>query len=337
MPSTSPASSPCVRCTSASSCPRRAAATIGARHDRARHGNVARHDGAGLEHGEHRRADHGRRRPTTGRRQPACGEHRRRLRRPTPPATADDERDDDADDRARLDAGVDRAGRHDGHAPRRLRDAGDGRSCARSRASSAAVGPAGGAGDEVFDRDSAEVQLDQGRGWTVVVGLSSSGENDLERPRPAVLRRRPAADVPVGPAGHRARRRDPVGADGATSRSSAAASRSPAASPRARPRSLSRVLNRGAFPTQVEVRRVDTVSPTLGEDSLRASIFAGLAGVAVLVLVLLLFYRRLTVLIAAGMIVWGMLIYSISRVHLADDQLRPDAWPASPASWCRSA
>ena len=48
-------------------------------------------------------------------------------------------------------------------------------------------------------------------------------------------------------------------------------------------RSLSRVLNRGAFPTQVEVRRVDTVSPTLGKDSLRASIFAGLVGIALLV------------------------------------------------------
>jgi preprotein translocase subunit SecD len=77
-------------------------------------------------------------------------------------------------------------------------------------------------------------------------------------------------------------------------------------------RSLSRVLNRGAFPTQVEVRRVDTVSPTLGQDSLRASIFAGLVGVLLLVLVLVAFYRRLTLLIAAGMIVWGMLIYSVS-------------------------
>ncbi len=77
-------------------------------------------------------------------------------------------------------------------------------------------------------------------------------------------------------------------------------------------RSLARVLNRGAFPTDVEVRRVDTVSPTLGEDSMRASIFAGLVGIALLLVFLILFYRRLTLLIAAGMIVWGMLIYSVS-------------------------
>ena len=77
-------------------------------------------------------------------------------------------------------------------------------------------------------------------------------------------------------------------------------------------RSLSRVLNRGAFPTDVEVRRVDTVSPTLGEDSMRASIFAGLIGIALLLVFLILFYRRLTLLIAAGMVVWAMLIYSVS-------------------------
>ncbi len=72
------------------------------------------------------------------------------------------------------------------------------------------------------------------------------------------------------------------------------------------------MLNRGAFPTDVEVRRVDTVSPTLGEDSMRASIFAGLIGIALLLVFLILFYRRLTLLIAAGMVVWGMLIYSVS-------------------------
>ena len=77
-------------------------------------------------------------------------------------------------------------------------------------------------------------------------------------------------------------------------------------------RDLSRVLNRGAFPTDVEVRRVQTVSPTLGEDSLRASIIAGIVGIVLLLVLLIVFYRRLTLLIVAGLIVWGMLIYSVS-------------------------
>ena len=54
------------------------------------------------------------------------------------------------------------------------------------------------------------------------------------------------------------------------------------------------------------------MSPTLGKDSLKASMFAGLVGVGLLVVGLLFFYRRLTLLIAMGMVVWGMLIYSIS-------------------------
>ena len=46
---------------------------------------------------------------------------------------------------------------------------------------------------------------------------------------------------------------------------------------------------------------------------MRASIFAGLAGIAPAACSLLIvFYRRLTLLIAAGMIVWGMLIYSVA-------------------------
>jgi preprotein translocase subunit SecD len=45
---------------------------------------------------------------------------------------------------------------------------------------------------------------------------------------------------------------------------------------------------------------------------MRASIFAGLVGVALLLLLLIVFYRRLTLLIALGMAVWAMLIYSVS-------------------------
>ena len=79
-------------------------------------------------------------------------------------------------------------------------------------------------------------------------------------------------------------------------------------------RSLARVLNRGAFPVDVEVRRVETVSPTLGEDSLRASVFAGLVGVVLLLGVLFVFYRWLTPLIALGLVVWGIPIYSIAAI-----------------------
>ena len=77
-------------------------------------------------------------------------------------------------------------------------------------------------------------------------------------------------------------------------------------------RELARVLDRGAFPVQVHAETVQTVSATLGEDSLRAAVFAGLAGVALVLLLLAYFYRRLILVVVAGVAVWGMLIYSAS-------------------------
>jgi preprotein translocase subunit SecD len=77
-------------------------------------------------------------------------------------------------------------------------------------------------------------------------------------------------------------------------------------------RSLARVIDRGAFPVRVEPATVQTVSPTLGQDSLTASVLAGLVGVALVLVMLIIFYRYLTLLVLAGMAVWGMLIYSVS-------------------------
>ena len=47
---------------------------------------------------------------------------------------------------------------------------------------------------------------------------------------------------------------------------------------------------------------------------MRASIFAGLVGIVLVLLLLLVFYRRLTGLIVLGLIVWGMLIYSAAAL-----------------------
>ena len=77
-------------------------------------------------------------------------------------------------------------------------------------------------------------------------------------------------------------------------------------------RSLARVLNRGAFPVNVEAQNVQTVSATLGSDSMRAAVFAGLAGIVLVLLLLAYFYRRLITVVLAGMAVWAMLIYSAS-------------------------
>jgi preprotein translocase subunit SecD len=79
-------------------------------------------------------------------------------------------------------------------------------------------------------------------------------------------------------------------------------------------RSLAGVLDRGAFPVQVQTESVQTVSPTLGEDSLRAAVFAALVGVVLVLLGLMYFYRRLVVVVIAGLAVWALLIYSASAI-----------------------
>ena len=181
--------------------------------------------------------------------------------------------------------------------------------CARSTAARASSGPPGGAAENIFRRDSADVQLTQQEGWTVVVGLSGSGEAEWNALATQCFNR-----LETCPSGQLAIVLDDV-------IQSAPVVRQPqfagdvsisGSFEEGEARSLARVLNRGAFPTDVEVLRVDTVSPTLGQDSMRASIFAGLAGVFLLLLLLIVFYRRLTLLIAAGMFVWGMLIYSVA-------------------------
>ena len=77
-------------------------------------------------------------------------------------------------------------------------------------------------------------------------------------------------------------------------------------------RSLAQVLNRGAFPVQVEQERVETVSPTAGQDSLDAAIIAGLIGAAIMLLFMIAYYRKLALVIIVGLLVWGVTVYSLA-------------------------
>jgi preprotein translocase subunit SecD len=77
-------------------------------------------------------------------------------------------------------------------------------------------------------------------------------------------------------------------------------------------RDLAQTINRGAFPVQVEPQRVETVSPTAGESALNAAIIAGLIGVGLTLLYMIAYYRKLSVVIIAGLAVWGLLIYVLA-------------------------
>ena len=76
-------------------------------------------------------------------------------------------------------------------------------------------------------------------------------------------------------------------------------------------RDLAKVLEFGAVPVKFEVSQVQTVSPTLGSDSLRAAIISGLVGLALVFLLMLAYYRFVAVIVFVGLAVSISLQFSI--------------------------
>ena len=75
-------------------------------------------------------------------------------------------------------------------------------------------------------------------------------------------------------------------------------------------RDLAKILEFGAVPVRFNAPTAQTVSATLGKDSLHAAVVSGLLGVALVLLFLLFYYRRLTFVVLAGLAVSGMLQWS---------------------------
>jgi preprotein translocase subunit SecD len=170
------------------------------------------------------------------------------------------------------------------------------------------VGPAGSTG-EVFERGSAGVGLDQSGGWMVNVSLRDDGLaawnalatacNSAGPTCPSqrlaivlddTIQSAPTVQQPVFD--------NDIQITGAFEESEA--------------RGLARVLNRGAFPVQIEQQRVETVSATAGEDSLNAAVIAGLIGVAVMLAFMVFYYRKLAVAIVIGLGVWAMTVFAMA-------------------------
>jgi preprotein translocase subunit SecD len=74
---------------------------------------------------------------------------------------------------------------------------------------------------------------------------------------------------------------------------------------------LALVLNYGALPIELQQQRVESVSATLGRDSLHAGLVAGLVGLALVALYMILYYRALGVVVVFGLAVWAALNYCI--------------------------
>ena len=76
-------------------------------------------------------------------------------------------------------------------------------------------------------------------------------------------------------------------------------------------RDLAKILEFGAVPVRFSVATVQTVSPTLGKDSLRAAIISGLVGVLLVMLFFFFYYRLLTIVVISGLAISGSLLWSV--------------------------
>jgi preprotein translocase subunit SecD len=74
---------------------------------------------------------------------------------------------------------------------------------------------------------------------------------------------------------------------------------------------LALVLKYGALPVQLDRQTVQTVSASLGKDSLHAGIAAGLVGLGLVALYMVLYYRALGVVVWLGLAVTGAIMYSL--------------------------
>jgi preprotein translocase subunit SecD len=178
------------------------------------------------------------------------------------------------------------------------------------------LGPAAGTG-EVFERGSAGVDLDQSGGWVVNVNLRSDGRTVWNALATECFNTTPTCPSTIpGSRGQLAivldgvvqsspQVNEPVFDDNVSITGSFSEGEA---------RSLSRVLNRGAFPIDVEPQEARTVSPSAGSDSLQAAIIAGLIGAALVLIYLVIYYRLLALVIVGGLVVWAMTVFVVASM-----------------------
>ena len=174
------------------------------------------------------------------------------------------------------------------------------------------VGPAQGTG-EVFERGSAQATLEQG--WGVSVDLRSDGQatwnnlaNQCYNTTPTCPSTQPGLRgqlaivldgvIQSAPQVNQPNFTDSVAITGDFTEDEA--------------RSLAAVLNRGAFPVEVEAQEARTVSASAGSDSLQAAIVAGLVGMALVVVFLIAYYRWLALVILGGLTVWAGMVFTMA-------------------------
>ncbi|MBE0447054.1 MAG: protein translocase subunit SecD [Actinobacteria bacterium] len=71
------------------------------------------------------------------------------------------------------------------------------------------------------------------------------------------------------------------------------------------------VLNTGSMPVNLEIRNYERVGPTLGSDALRAGVIAGIVGLILVALYMLLYYQGLGLVTWVGVSAYATLVFGV--------------------------
>lgn len=170
------------------------------------------------------------------------------------------------------------------------------------------VGPAGASG-KVFKNDArADVQTGQ---WAVVVGLRSGADGDQLWNKLAAACFNKTAQCPTGQLAMvldgtviSAPTVNEPEFTGGTVQISGSFTPQEA-------RDLAKILEFGAVPVRFGVSQAQTVSATLGSDSLRAALISGLVGILLVSLLLFAYYRLMAIFVFVGMGVSIAFLWSV--------------------------
>src|SRR5512139_1250869 len=77
---------------------------------------------------------------------------------------------------------------------------------------------------------------------------------------------------------------------------------------------LVNLLRYGALPVALEIAQSQTIGPTLGEDSIRASIIAGIIGLSVVALFMMLYYRLPGVVAVVALMLYATILLSLFKL-----------------------
>ena len=76
---------------------------------------------------------------------------------------------------------------------------------------------------------------------------------------------------------------------------------------------LAIAINSGALPIPIKLVEQRSIGPSLGEKEVQNSIFAGIVGLSIVMIFMILYYRRLGLIACIGLVIYGLISFAIFK------------------------